>query len=151
WLLRPLLDRTEIERRQDAVGALVEQPAVRAGLRGRLQAVGDLGRLTSRAALGVAHARDLVGLRGYLAQLPPLREGLAVLDAPLCRAAAEDIASPAGLQKLLDEALEDEPPLTLREGGLIRESWNAELRELKLSIREAREWIASLEQRERQR
>src|SRR5262245_26193823 len=151
WLLRPLLDVAEIGRRQDAVGALVEQPAARAAVRQRLHGVGDLERLTSRAALGVAHARDLVGLRGFLAQLPALREELAGLDAALVRAAAEDIASPAGLQKLLDEALEDEPPLTLREGRLIRESWNADLRELKLSIRDAREWIASLEQRERQR
>ncbi len=151
WLLRPLLDVTEIGCRQDAVGALVEQPAVRATLRRRLQGIGDLERLTSRAALGVAHARDLVGLRGFLAQLPVLREEVVALGAPLLQGAVEDIASPAGLQKLLDEALEDEPPLTLREGRLIRESWNSELRELKLSVRDAREWIASLEQRERQR
>jgi DNA mismatch repair protein MutS len=151
WLLRPLLDVEQIARRHDAVGELVDQPAVRAALRARLHGMGDLERLTSRAALGVAHARDLVGLRGFLAQLPSLREELAPVEASLCRAAAADIAAPAGLQKLLDEALEDEPPLTLREGGLIRDSWNPELRDLKQSARDAREWIASLEQRERQR
>jgi DNA mismatch repair protein MutS len=151
WLLRPLLDLGEIARRHDAIGTLVDAPAIRAVLRRCLEAVGDVERLTSRAALGVAHARDLVGLRSSLRQLPALREELAALGAPLCRAVADDIVAPTGLGKLLEEALEDEPPLPLREGGLIREGWNAELRELRQSAREAREWIASLEQRERQR
>jgi DNA mismatch repair protein MutS len=151
WLLRPLLDLAEIARRHDAIAALVEAPAVRAGLRRRLDGVGDVERLASRAALGVAHARDLAGLRASLHQLPALREELAALEAPLCRAVAEDVVAPAGLGKLLEEALEDEPPLSLREGGLIREGYSPELRELRQSAREAREWIASLEQRERQR
>jgi DNA mismatch repair protein MutS len=151
WLLRPLLDLGEIARRQDAIGALVEAPAVRATLSRRLREVGDIERLTSRAALGVAHARDLVGLRASLGQLPALREELGGLDGAIGRAVAEDVVAPAGLGKLLEEALLDEPPLTLREGGLIRESYNLELRELRQSAREAREWIASLEQRERQR
>ncbi len=151
WLLRPLLDLGAIARRQEAVGALVEDPAVRAALSRRLKGVGDLERLTGRAALGVAHARDLVALRGFLNQLPTLREELAALGAPLCRAIAEDVVAPTALQKLLDEALEDEPPLALRDGGLIREAWNPELRELKHSARAAKDWIASLEQRERER
>jgi DNA mismatch repair protein MutS len=64
WLLRPLRDVPAISRRQEAVGALVDAPEVRAALRARLQGIGDIERLASRAALGVAHARDLVGLRG---------------------------------------------------------------------------------------
>src|SRR5262249_4887660 len=131
WLLRPSLDLGEIARRHEAVAALLDAPGVRAALRRRLAAIGDLERLTSRAALGVAHARDLVGLRASLTQIPALREEMGALEAPLCRAVAEDIVAPAGLQKLLDEALEDEPPLVLREGRLIREGWNSELRELK--------------------
>src|SRR2546426_1864978 len=94
WLLRPLLDLGAIARRQEAVGALVEDPAVRATLSRRLKGVGDLERLTSRAALGVAHARDLVALRGFLNQLPTLREELGALGAPLCRAIAEDVVAP---------------------------------------------------------
>ena len=70
WLLRPLLDRAVIRQRQDAIGALAPNPAARDGLGRRLRGVGDLERLTSRAALGQAHARDLVALRGYLAALP---------------------------------------------------------------------------------
>ncbi len=151
WLLRPLLDLAPIHERQDAVGALVEAPATRDALRARLDAVGDLERLTSRAALGVAHARDLVALRGYLAALPALREPVAPLPARLLQELAEEITPLPGLSKLLEDALEDEPPLSLREGGLIRESWSEELRELRRTGREARAWIASLERHERQR
>ncbi len=151
WVLRPLLDREAITRRQEAVAALVDAPAVRAGLRQRLDGVGDLERLTSRAALGVAHARDLIALRGFLARLPGLAEDLGALGAPLLTTLGDEVAPRPDLQKLLEEALEDEPPLALRDGGLIREGWNAELRELKQAARQGKEWIASLEQRERER
>jgi DNA mismatch repair protein MutS len=151
WLLRPLLDAEAIRERQAAVGALVERPAERAALRERLRAVGDLERLTSRAALGVAHARDLVGLRGFLGQLPAVRDDVSAVAAPLLTALAEDISGLPDLAKLLEAALEDEPPLSLRDGGLIREGWNLELSRLKHSVKDAKEWIASLEQRERAR
>jgi len=151
WVLRPLLDRDAIGRRQEAVASLVDAPAPRAALRQRLEGVGDLERLTSRAALGVAHARDLIALRGFLGRLPGLAGDLGALEAPLLTTLAEEITPLPDLQSLLGEALEDEPPLGLREGGLIREGWNAELRELKQAARQGKEWIASLEQRERER
>jgi DNA mismatch repair protein MutS len=151
WMLRPLLDRDAIGRRQEAVAALVDAPAVRAGLRQRLDGVGDLERLTSRAALGVAHARDLIALRGFLGRLPGLAEDLRGLDTPRLTTLGEEITPLPALQKLLEDALEDEPPLALREGGLIREGFNPELRDLKHAAREGKEWIASLEQRERER
>jgi DNA mismatch repair protein MutS len=151
WLLRPLLDAEAIRERQAAVGALVESPAERAALRERLRAVGDLERLTSRAALGVAHARDLVGVRGFLGQLPAVRDDVSAVAAPLLTALAEDISGLPDLAKILEAALEDEPPLSLRDGGLIREGWNLELSRLKQSVKDAKEWIASLEQRERAR
>ena len=151
WMLRPLLDREAIVRRQEAVTTLVDAPAARDALRRRLEGVGDLERLTSRAALGVAHARDLIALRGFLARLPGLAEALGALDGALLATLAEEITPLPDLQKLLEEALEDEPPLSLKEGGLIREGWNADLRELKQAARQGKEWIASLEQRERAR
>jgi DNA mismatch repair protein MutS len=150
-MLRPLLDREAIARRQEAVAALVDAPAVRAGLQRRLDGVGDLERLTSRAALGVAHARDLIALRGFLGRLPGLAEDLRGLEVPPLTTLGEEITPLPDLQKLLEDALEDDPPLALREGGLIREGWNPELRDLKQAAREGKEWIASLEQRERER
>src|SRR5881397_3078545 len=119
WLLRPLLDPAAIGERQDAVAALVTEPARRARLRALLRPVGDLERLTSRAALGQAHARDLVGLES--------------------------------LRALLEAALVDEPPLTLHDGGIIRETWNEALRAIVRDASAARDWIAGLEERERVR
>src|SRR3990170_2141833 len=151
WLLRPLLDTGAIGRRQDAVAALVAEPQQRAAVRSRIHGIGDLERLSSRAALGVAHARDLTGLRASLGRLSALREALGAPSASLLAEVGEEIAALPALHGMLVDALEDEPPLTLREGGLIRESWSADLGEIKRGAREARAWIAALEGRERER
>ena len=151
WLLRPLLDLGEISGRQAAVAALVEAPALRAEVGGLLGTIGDLERLTSRVALGVAHCRDLIALRNCLAPLPRLKQVLAGLPAPLLGALAGGMAELQAIAKLLADALEDAPPLGLHEGGLIRESWSQALADLKREAREARQWIAGLEARERER
>lgn len=152
WLLRPLLDPDAIAARQDAVEALVGAPAVRDQLRGLLRRIGDLERLTSRAILGLAHARDLVALRGCLEPLEGVRAACAALPkVAVLDAAREDVVPLDEVRRLLAEALVDEPPLTLHDGGLIRESWDERLRALVGEAREAREWIAGLEERERAR
>ncbi|OLB03686.1 MAG: DNA mismatch repair protein MutS [Candidatus Rokubacteria bacterium 13_2_20CM_69_15_1] len=151
WLLRPLLDPEAIAERQMAVGALVAEPARRARLRALLRPVGDLERLTSRAALGQAHARDLVGLRACLEPLDDVRAVGGGLESSLLAAATTELADLASLRALLEAALADEPPLALHDGGLIRESWNAALAAIVDDARQAREWIAGLEERERAR
>jgi DNA mismatch repair protein MutS len=151
WLLRPLRDPAAIAVRQEALGALVDDPATRAALRQALSTIGDLERLTSRATLGTAHARDLVGLRAALGSLPSVRERASGLAAPLLQEAAGAIAALESLREMLAAALIDEPPLTLHDGGLIRESWSEALRAVVEDAREAREWIAGLELRERAR
>jgi DNA mismatch repair protein MutS len=151
WLLRPLLDPDAIARRQSAIAALVESPAARARLRGLLQRVGDLERLTSRATLGVAHARDLVGLRHCLAPLDEIRVAVADFGEPLLAGARDDLAPLTPLRELLETALTDEPPATLHDGGVIRETWSDALATLVRDARDARAWIAGLEERERAR
>ncbi len=151
WLLRPLTEPGAIGERQDAVEGFVAAPAVRAELRALLETVGDLERLTSRAALGQAHARDLVGLRGGLQPLEAIRTGLAKVEAPMVAAARGELAPLGDLRALLAEALVDEPPPTLHEGGLIRETWSEALAGILEDARQARQWIAGLEERERAR
>jgi len=151
WLLRPLLDPAAIAARQSAVGALVDAPAERTRLATMLRRIGDLERLTSRATLGQAHARDLVGLRGCLAPLREIRTLAASIAAPAIADAAGDLAELDDLHDFLNAALEDEPPLALHDGGLIRESWHADLAAIVRDAREARAWIAGLEERERAR
>src|SRR5213594_4251685 len=151
WLLRPLLDPLAIATRQTAIGALVEAPAERARLAALLRRIGDLERLTSRATLGQAHARDLVGLRACLAPLPEIRRvATAIAAAPIAEALGE-LAPLDDLRDFLTAALEDEPPLALHDGGLIRESWHEGLAGIVSDAREARAGIAGLEERERVR
>jgi DNA mismatch repair protein MutS len=151
WLLRPLLRPREIGERLDAIAALVEAPALLADLRQALDGIGDLARLASRVALGVATPRDLAGLRATLVPLPALREQAERCPDPLVRQCAEAVEDLAGLGKTLEAALVDEPPLGIHEGGLIREAWNPALAEVRREVREARAWIAGLEGQERER
>jgi DNA mismatch repair protein MutS len=151
WLLRPLLSPEAIVERHDGVAAFVEAPAIRVGLRALLARVGDLERLTSRATLGVAHARDLVGLRTSLQPLDEVGVALAPWTAGIVAGAREDLAPLGDLRSLLQDALVDEPPLTLHEGGLIRETWSEALAAIVEEARAARQWIAGLEERERAR
>src|SRR5437879_5137340 len=147
WLLRPLLDPGAIAARQAAVGALVEAPAERASLAALLRRIGDLERLTSRATLGQAHGRDLVGLRACLAPLPEIRRVAAAIAAEPIQEALGELAPLDDLRDLLGAALEDAPPLGLHDGGLIRESWHEGLAAIVRDAREARAWIAGLEER----
>jgi DNA mismatch repair protein MutS len=151
WLLRPLRRPNEIGERLDAVGALVEDSALLADLRAALGGIGDLARLASRVALGVATPRDLAALRATLGPLPALREQAERCADPLVRRCAETVEDLAGLGKTLEDALVDEPAVGVHEGGLIRESWSPALAEVRREVREARAWIAGLEGRERQR
>jgi DNA mismatch repair protein MutS len=151
WLLQPLLHPEAIAARQDAVAALVQEPEARAALRQLLRSVGDLARLTSRATLGVAHARDLVGLRLCLEPLDAIRRATSILTAPLLVRARDGLADLADVRALLAEALVDEPPLTLQDGGIIRETWSEPLAAVVRDAAEARRWIAGLEERERAR
>jgi DNA mismatch repair protein MutS len=151
WLLQPLLDAEAIAARQDAIAALVDAPDTRAAVRRLLRPVGDLARLTSRATLGVAHARDLVGLRACLAPLEAVRSAMAPLAAPLLAGARAALADLADLRATLEAALVDEPPVTLQDGGIIRDTWNDALRAIVEDAAEARRWIAGLEERERAR
>jgi DNA mismatch repair protein MutS len=151
WLLRPLLDLAAIGERQDAVASLADDPATRHALRERLGRVGDLERLTTRAALGVAHARDLVALRACLAPLDDIAARLAGVAAALVARARDDLAPLSALASLLQAALVDDPPLTLHDGGLLRDTYSPALRAIAEEAREAREWMAGLEERERAR
>jgi len=116
-----------------------------------LKPVGDLARLTSRATLGVAHARDLVGLRACLGPLEAVRVASAPLGVPLLAEAREALADLADLRETLQAALVDEPPATLTDGGIIRAGWSEALDGIVGDAAEARRWIAGLEERERAR
>jgi DNA mismatch repair protein MutS len=151
WLLRPLRDPARIAARQAGVDALVGNPAARARLRAALAGLGDVARLAGRIALGVGTPRELGALRGALRGLPELRAlALGLGDSPL-REWAERIEDLAPLRERLEAALVEEPPTTVHEGAIIRESYSPALGDLRRETAEARAWIAGLEGRERAR
>jgi DNA mismatch repair protein MutS len=149
WLGAPLLDLAEIHRRQQAVGALVKSPADREKIRQVLKSIADIERLVARSAAAAAHGRDLSGLRDSLTAAPELFAQLA--NNPQLAALAEGVDPVADLRDLLATALNDAPPITLREGNIIRPGYNEDLDKLRRAKTEGKEWIASLETKERER
>jgi len=149
WLLAPLLEVAAIEQRLDAVSAFRADEVLRSQVRDLLGQVRDMERIVARAAAATAHARDLLGLRDSLRVLPQLAEALSRADD--LKALAAEIDPLADLLDLLERSLADDPPLGLREGGLIRQGYSPELDDLRRASTQGKEWIASLQEKERQR
>ncbi|RMD79763.1 MAG: DNA mismatch repair protein MutS, partial [Gammaproteobacteria bacterium] len=154
WLQRPLRDREALGQRHQAVEALVAEGR-HGQLHGLLRRIGDLERILARIALGSARPRDLARLRQALGALPELQEALGALagpgGAPLLQALAGRIGTHPEVHALLERALVEEPPALAREGGVIREGYDAELDELRALSRDADRFLVELEARERER
>lgn len=151
WLGAPLRDVEAIGLRLAAVAELAEAGAIRTRLREALQAAGDLERTLTRAAQGHAGARGLLALGRSLAALPAVEEIAAQLQSLQLRALATRLRGDLELAALLQRALAEDPPSRAGEVGAIRPGYDAELDAIHEAARSAREWIASLEQRERER
>jgi DNA mismatch repair protein MutS len=151
WVQYPLLQASRIQARLDAVEELTGREIERAALRDTLRGVQDLERLNSRVSLGIANPRDLVSLRESLGRLHRIRERLAPLGAEALKDIHRRIDPMEDVVRLLTGALHDEPPITVREGGIFRQGYNRELDDLKTAARDGKRWIASLEAEERKR
>ena len=142
WLLAPLAIREAIEARLDGVTELLEQTALRDDLRQALNEVNDLQRLTSRASTGRALPRDLAAIARTLRFLPTIKAKIAARKAPLLRELEASLELCQDLRTLLDAALVDDPPLSAKEGGLIKVGYSKELDDLRDIARGGKEWIA---------
>jgi DNA mismatch repair protein MutS len=148
WILHPLRDLQRIQSRQDLVAAFHNDPARLSAVRDILRDIRDMERALSRLSLASGNARDLASLRTSLALLPSLRAALAeATDSPLLGLAA-DLATFDELVGLLESALVDDPPPTIRDGGMIREGYDTDLDSLRKAGTEGRQWIAELQDRE---
>ena len=150
WLSRPLRQVAPIEERLEAVEALLDEPrwwdVVRA-----LEGIQDMERITARAACGRANARDLVALRRSLEALPRLADTLEGSGAGMLERCRKAIGGLEPLAEAIGEALVEDPPLSLTEGGLIRDGYHEELDELRSISRDGKNWIARLQAREQRR
>ncbi len=151
WLNCPLRDPVRIRERLAAVADLRDRHLLRESLRGALRSIHDLERLGSRIAVGLANGRDLAALRSSLRALPELRGLIRDSGAPLIRILHEGIDEMPDLLELLEMAIVEDPPLSIREGGILRKGFDPELDSLIDAMRDGRKWIDALEEKERQR
>jgi len=151
WLLAPLGDLAAIKARQAAVVELFENPAAAAALGQCLQHVLDLERLCARAAFGRAHARDLAALCQSLEPLPEVKLALLDCSSPTLRALGEALDPLPDLAERIQQTLADDPPLGVRDGGIIRAGHSPELDELRTLARDSSAWLARYQQQLAQR
>src|SRR5579871_5405036 len=150
-LLRPSMDCAEIEQRLEACGELLQQTILRAELRKQLAGILDIERLLAKVTLGSAGPRDLLSLGRSLEKIPALKRSFDTQQAVRLRSIYERLDEIPDVANLILEAMADEPPLNLTDGGTIRAGYNAELDELRDLSQNSRQYIAQIEMRERQR
>ncbi|WP_141336386.1 DNA mismatch repair protein MutS [Paenibacillus sp. tmac-D7] len=151
WIEKPLMNASLIEERLEAVDRLYNQLMLRDDLRQSLKEVYDLERLTARIAYGSANARDLVALRASLEQVPRLRELCEGSGSATLKALAEGIDPCQDLMSWIADTIQDEPPVSVRDGGMIRAGVNARLDQLREASTNGKQWLAELERLERER
>jgi len=151
WILNPLVYPKEIWKRQEAVTELFETPDLRGQLRDALGRVTDLERLAGKVGSGRVSPRELLGLGLSLAQLPVIREAGSGAQSEFLRSLVHELDLLKDVRELVETAISPDAPATLQDGGIIREGYSAELDELRAIRDGARDFIAGLQTRERER
>ncbi|HET9743297.1 MAG TPA: DNA mismatch repair protein MutS [Terriglobales bacterium] len=151
WILRPSIDLPEIQARQDAVAGALSHTIQREELRRKLESVLDLERLLSRVTLELANPRDLLALAASFAHLPEIKRQLDALPAPRLQQLNVLIDSLDDVARRIETSIIADAPLSFQDGGVIRTGIDAELDELRDLSRNSKQYIAQIEERERQR
>ena len=157
WILHPISDRDALEARHDLIGSFLAESFLLTHCRESLKEIRDIERCTGRLAQGSGNPRDLQALQTSLSQIPSLRADLDALRSQqpeICHLKTEilqQLHEFPELVELLENALVDEPPVSPREGGLMRDGFSTELDELRSASRDGKEWIAQMQQSERKR
>ena len=147
WIECPLLDFTSIIERQEAISGFVENVSLREGLSEKLKNVFDLERILARLEVGSANARDLISLKNSLEVLPAIKALLASNRTRLISRFNNEISLHEDIYSLLASAIVDEPPFTVREGGMIRDGYHVELDELHTIASDNKIWMRDFELR----
>jgi len=150
WIHRPVRDQHTLELRYQCLQTLLEQQCI-TRLHDSLDAIGDLERILTRIALGSARPRDLSTLRESLRRVPDLAAELTQLDSPLLKQLMQQLGNPQPVVTLLDHAIIEQPPVLIRDGGVIASGYNEELDQLRALSENADQYLADLEIREQQR
>ena len=148
---QPLVDVEEIEKRQDAIEELNNKPMIRDEIREYLQPVYDLERLISRISYHSANPRDLLAFRSSLEMLPHIRLLLKECSGSALQEIYEDMDALEDLCELITAAIVDDPPLAMKEGGIIRDGYNQDVDNYRNAKTEGKNWLADLETEEREK
>ena len=148
WILHPLREMEPLLARQDFIAAFLAEPFLHSKIRESLTGIRDVERTTVRLSQGAGNARDLLALATSLDNIPPLKEDLVSLGTTTHLERLHDFSELTGL---LESALSDEPPAQLKDGGIVRDGYSAELDELRSGSRDGKKWIAKLQEDERKR
>jgi len=151
YIEQPLIDKETIEKRLDAVAELKENAISREEIREYLSPVYDLERLVSKITYQSANPRDMIAFQSSLAMLPHIKYILGEMKSPLLTELYQELDTLEDLCELVKSAVADEPPLAMREGGIIRDGYNEEVDRLRLAKSEGKEWLAKLEEKEREK
>lgn len=151
WVDKPLLNKQQIAQRQEAVECLVEQLITREELRQQLREIYDMERLVGRVVYGTANARDLNALKQSLKQVPQLIELAVSSGSETLQQLVQDTDPCQDIADWIEQTIVDDPPISVREGGLIKPGCDEKLDQLREASTNGKRWIAELEQRERER
>ena len=151
WLREPLNDSDEINLRLDGVEELYNQVLIRNNIKESLKGIYDFERLAGRIACGSANGKDLIALKGSLSLLPEIKDYLNYLSSEILKKLNDEIDPLQEVYEIIERSICDEPPFSVREGGLIKEGYSEELDKLKDSIKDGKSWISGLEASERER
>ncbi|MFE6796849.1 DNA mismatch repair protein MutS [Paenibacillus chitinolyticus] len=150
WIEKPLMQADTIRSRHDAVETLYKQFILRDDLRTVLKEVYDLERLVARMAYGSANARDMIALRVSLEQVPRLKNVCAGAGARVLERLVDEMDPCSDISEMILGAIEDDPPVSVRDGGMIREGYHDYLDQLREASTNGKKWIAELERSERE-
>ena len=151
YVEQPLIEAEQIKSRQEAIRELNENVITREELREYLNPIYDLERLISRVTYMTANPRDLISFRNSLKMLPPIRALLEEFDGELLSGIRKNLDTLEEIYALIDSAIVEEPPISVREGGIIKEGCNEEIDKYRHAKTEGKQWLAELEEKEREK
>lgn len=148
---QPLIERTEIEERYDAIDEFNTNAITREEIREYLNPVYDLERLITRVTYQTASPRDLIAFRNSIHMLPPIKTLMSDFQSPLLKRLYEQLDTLDELYELIERSITEEPPLTLHDGGILKEGYNEEVDRLRKAKTDGKSWLADLEAKEREK
>jgi DNA mismatch repair protein MutS len=151
FIEQPLIDKGEMEKRLDAIEELGKTPVSRDELREYLNPIYDLERLLSKVTYKTANPRDLIAFRNSLEMLPSIKQVLGEFSKEELKSIENDIEGLEDIYELIKSAIIDEPPLIIREGGIIKDGFDDDIDMLRSAKKDGKQWLADLEEQDRER